>query len=241
MGFVAGFTGGLTLTLSLTYLALHTHRRNREVQSSLLRSQSQTLDTLNPLSSSTLPPRKSTAGYITPDGQYTYVPRQTLASTTTSFLEDAKARWNSEVIAAVNWAQSHSPTIESAASDKIVDLAHNAPAIQKQITEASREGWQTAEKGLFRAEKTIGEVVEKTVEKTKEAYGKAKAKVYLAEEKLEAKLDAKLEGVSEIERTLAERFDTEKREKRLERSVEEVLAERYKPIDERDFGGLALI
>ncbi|KAK4200660.1 hypothetical protein QBC40DRAFT_279492 [Triangularia verruculosa] len=238
MGFVAGFTGGLTLTLSLTYLALHTHRRNREVQSSLLRSQSHTLDTLNPLSSSTLPPRKS---YVTTDGSYTYVPRQPLSSTTTSFLEDAKARWNSEVIAAVNWAQSHSPQIESVAGDKIVDLAHNAPAIREKVSEASREGWQTAEKGLFRAEKKIGEVVEKTVEKGKEVYDKAKAKVYLAEEKLESKVDAKLEGVSEIERALAERFDQEKRERNLERSVEEVLAERYKPIDERDLGGLALI
>lgn len=79
------------------------------------------------------------------------------------------------------------------------------------------------------------------MEKGKEVYGKAKAKVYLAEEKLEGKLEAKLEGVSEIERALAERFDQAKRERRLERSVEEVLAERYKPIDERDFGGLALI
>ncbi|CAP72711.1 uncharacterized protein PODANS_2_1415 [Podospora anserina S mat+] len=239
MRFSWGRTGGLTLTLSLTYLALHTHRRNREVQSTLLRSQSHTLDTLNPLSSSTLPPRKSS--YITTDGTHTYIPRQTLASTTTSFLEEAKSRWNSEVIAAVNWAQSHSPAIESTASSAVVDLAHNAPAIKERVADASREGWQTAEKGLFRAEKKIGEVVERTVEKGKEVYGKAKAKVYLAEEKLEGKLEAKLEGVSEIERALAERFDQAKRERRLERSVEEVLAERYKPIDERDFGGLALI
>ncbi|KAK0669003.1 hypothetical protein QBC41DRAFT_250868 [Cercophora samala] len=239
MGFIAGFTGGLTLTLSLTYLALHTHRRNREGQSALLRSQSLTLDTLNPLSSpSTLPPRKS---YITTDGQHTYVPRSTLASTTSSFLQEAKARWNAEVISAVRWAQSRSPALESTASSAVVDLAHSAPAIQRQIADASREGWQTAEKGLFRAEKKMEEVVGKTVEKTREAYGKAKARVYLAEEKLEAKLEAKMEGVSEIERALAERFDQGKRERRLERSVEEVLAERYKPIDERDFGGLALI
>lgn len=63
------------------------------------------------------------------------------------------------------------------------------------------------EKGFFRVEKKIGEVVERMVEKGKEVYGKVKVKVYLVEEKLEGKFEVKLEGVSEIERVLVERFD----------------------------------
>ncbi|KAK0745242.1 hypothetical protein B0T21DRAFT_359319 [Apiosordaria backusii] len=187
------------------------------------------------------PPRKSTATYLTPSGQYTYTPRQTLTTTSSSFLEDVKARWNAEVISLVNWAQSRAPVLEDTANDKIVTLAHQAPAIKDRVTEASREGWQTAEKGLFKAEKKLEGKIGEAVEKGKEMYEKAKAKVYLAEEKLEGRVEARLEGVGEIERALAERFDNEKRERGLERSVEEVLAERYKPIGERDLGGLAFI
>jgi altered-inheritance-of-mitochondria protein 5 len=107
----------VTLTLSLTYLALHTHSRNRQAQSAILRSQASTLDLFIPPDiDTTLPPaaRRRNASAVLPDG--TYRPRATLEhhdqqrrgegrSPGASFIEAAKTRWNSEVLAAVHWAQ----------------------------------------------------------------------------------------------------------------------------------------
>jgi altered-inheritance-of-mitochondria protein 5 len=108
----------VTLTLSLTYLALHTHSRNRQAQSAILRSQASTLDLFIPPDiDATLPPaaRRRNASAVLPDG--TYRPRATLehhdqqrrgegsTSPGASFIEAAKTRWNSEVLAAVHWAQ----------------------------------------------------------------------------------------------------------------------------------------
>lgn len=71
------------------------------------------------------------------------------------------------------------------------------------------------------------------VDKGRHMVGKAKAAVHLAEEKLEARVDAKLLHVSEVEKALAERFEKPKVDP-MSRSVEEVLAERYIPVDKRD-------
>ncbi|KAK0741114.1 hypothetical protein B0T18DRAFT_472506, partial [Schizothecium vesticola] len=87
--------------------------------------------------------------------------------------------------------------------------------------------------------KQLGEevkgVVERGVEKGRDIVGRARARAQLGEERLEAKMDAKVLHVSDVERALAERF-----EKRAEdtRSVEEVLAGRYRPIGERDHSRL---
>lgn len=63
---------------------------------------------------------------------------------------------------------------------------------------------------------------------------RTKAATHLAEDRAVTKVDAKLLQVSGVEQALAERYDSALREKRLQRSVEEVLRERYRPIDERD-------
>jgi altered-inheritance-of-mitochondria protein 5 len=69
-------------------------------------------------------------------------------------------------------------------------------------------------------------------EKAHELAEKAKAAVHLVEEKAEAKLEARLTGVSEVEKALAERFDSARREEKLNKSVPETLAERYIPMDQ---------
>jgi len=74
--------------------------------------------------------------------------------------------------------------------------------------------------------------VARGIEKGKDVVGRAKAAVYLAEERAEAKVDAKLLHVSEIERVLNQRYQRD--ESVMEKSAKEVLAERYKPIDQRD-------
>jgi len=54
----------------------------------------------------------------------------------------------------------------------------------------------------------------------------------LAEERADAKADAKLLHLSEIEKVLNQRY--EKNDDIMKKSIKEVLAERYKPIGERD-------
>lgn len=253
MGFLAGFSGGLTLTLSLTYLAVLTHRRNREHQSSMLRSQTFALDMVTPTSAN-LPHRRST---FTPDG--VYVPRHTLSDTTSEFVEAAKARWNAEIINAVRWAQGTDwNAAEKNVEDSVVRVARDSQ-IRERTADAARETksqlWKAEERavekiwdaekkaaeGLRRAEEKAVEVKHKVdnavtrgLAKGKEMVGKAKAAVYLAEEKVEAKIDAKLMGVNEIEQTLNRRFDTQWQEARMKRSEEEVLAERYAPAGKKD-------
>lgn len=106
---------------------------------------------------------------------------------------------------------------------------------------AGRVGGEVGEgvKHLGEGVKHFGEevkgVVERGVERGRDMVGRARARAQLAEERLEAKMDAKVLHLSDVERALAERF--EKREEDT-RSVQEVLAGRYRPIGEKDHSRL---
>ncbi|KXX79296.1 hypothetical protein MMYC01_203234 [Madurella mycetomatis] len=128
MGFVAGFTGGVTLTLSLTYLALLSHKRNRQSQSSTVRSQTFAIDSVIPLDPS-IPPsqRRRNVSTVSPDG--TYRPRPSFEQYSdrrpgdASFLETAKSRWNAEISSAVHWAQTKDwAAVREDAEDSIAGL-----------------------------------------------------------------------------------------------------------------------
>ena len=84
-------TGGVTLTLGLAYLTVLTHQRNRQSQSTSLRTQSRVLQSLT----SPPPPLPEP----TSPQAYRY------ASEHTSSLDNAKELWNSEIEAAVRWIQ----------------------------------------------------------------------------------------------------------------------------------------
>ncbi|KAK4033417.1 hypothetical protein C8A01DRAFT_40112 [Parachaetomium inaequale] len=300
MGFAAGFAGGVTLTLSLTYLALLTHTRNRQAQSAVLRSQASTLDTLIPAELDyTLPPAarpRRNATVLLPDG--TYRPRESLeqyrrderaaAGPGASFVETAKTKWNSEVLAAVRWAQGkdwgrvrqeaedgvarvfgvelsrepvtveevvYAPTPPSESRPPTVRVEqhpHEAAGGQHRVSEALHQARDTtavvAHAMREEAREVVSEArevvstgvreargaVERGVERAHDFVERTKAAVHLAEERAEAKADAKLLHVSEIEKALAERYDSARREERMKRSVEEVLRERYTPVDKRD-------
>ncbi|KAL2020954.1 hypothetical protein VTK56DRAFT_7841 [Thermocarpiscus australiensis] len=282
MGFIAGFTGGVTLTLSLTYLALLAHKSNRQSQSSILRSQASSLDALIPPDPSVALTRRRNASTVSPDG--TYHPRQSLEqyrpyhddTIASSFLETAKSRWNAEIASAVHWAQTKDwAAVREDAEDSLARLlglggltredesqskdkrqtSHQSAAaevMQDQASSAVAPATATATDALrdARAKTAVvaqavreeaksmkeeaKEVASKGVEKAQDLVGRAKAAVYLAEEKAETKADAKLLHLSDIERALAERYDSARREERMKRSVEEVLKERYTPIGERD-------
>lgn len=78
------------MTLSLAYLAVLTHQRNRQAQSDILRAQNSVLSALahdpasSPASPTTLSP------FTAPDHH---------------IVETAKSRWNAEIESAVRWAQ----------------------------------------------------------------------------------------------------------------------------------------
>lgn len=80
------------------------------------------------------------------------------------------------------------------------------------------------------ARNAVRGVVSKGIEKTKEAFGKAQAVTGLGEETIQTKAqEPSLSSPSAVEKALQERY-----EKRPEQSVEEALAERYKPIESKD-------
>lgn len=125
-------TGGVTLTLSLTYLALLTHKHNRQSQSSTLRSQALVLDSLVPPDPS-LPPsqRRRNASAVAPDGTYRPRPSLLLAGGqqqqrdgyASAFVETAKARWNAEVASAARWAQTKDwAAVREGAEDAVARL-----------------------------------------------------------------------------------------------------------------------
>ncbi|CAI4212970.1 unnamed protein product [Parascedosporium putredinis] len=89
MGFAAGFTGGLTLTLAITYLSTVAHQRSREAQSLLVQQQSRTLDSTT---DRPLAPLRLTRAELA-------------AASRANLVDSAKDRWNSELEGAVRWLQ----------------------------------------------------------------------------------------------------------------------------------------
>jgi altered-inheritance-of-mitochondria protein 5 len=80
------------------------------------------------------------------------------------------------------------------------------------------------------ARSAVRGVISKGIEKGREALGKAQNTIGLVEEKLGSKAQPPtLSSLSAVEKAFQERY-----EKRPEKSVEEALAERYKPIDAKD-------
>lgn len=238
----------MTVTLSLAYLAVLTHQRNRQSQADILRAQSLVL---NDLSRTGIPPIKGAAA--------------TAAEQHPGFAETAKRRWNSELEGAVRWAQTTDWTrMRESAEGSVARLLWGAePEAERRVESAERTVKGEAEaagrtvreavEGVSRGARSAIEetrtrsagaadavhvkaeeakaAVVRGVEKGKEMAGKAKAKIGLAEERLETKADAKLFGVSEVERTLNERYE---KSDVMSKSVAEVLSERYKTIDQRD-------
>ncbi|KAG5938235.1 hypothetical protein E4U53_008051 [Claviceps sorghi] len=89
MGFVTGFTGGVTLTLSIAYLSVLAHQRNREEQGRALRAQALAIQSLIDPIPQPLPPTRS----------------QVAAAKRAEAVEVAKERWNDEIEKAVRWVQ----------------------------------------------------------------------------------------------------------------------------------------
>ncbi|CAG8953978.1 hypothetical protein HYFRA_00009077 [Hymenoscyphus fraxineus] len=259
MGFTTGFTGGVTLTLSIAYLTVLAHERNRTSQALALRSQSRVLTSL--LEPTPLPPPQSRADLAREE-------RSTL-------VEAAKDRWNYEVENAVRWVQRTDwVDVRERAEDTVarvlgVGLERGREGVERgegRIVEAVKEGSERAFKEAKRELEFAGEKAAELKSSVVAKSGRAKADaqsgtkdavesvrrsggtVDAAREALRGAVGAGIEkgkevlglsqavGVVKDEKEAVERALRERYEKGdvLNKSVEEVLEERYRPIDNRD-------
>lgn len=240
MGFTTGFTGGVTLTLSLAYLTVLAHQRNRERQSAMLRAQTDLISGMTDPLPPVHPPSRS---------ELAFRERQNL-------IETAKDRWNAEVEGAARWVQTKDwegvrVGAESAvenlwsrafADGKAAEVKDAAQAGAGSVAAASQNAYAEAkargadavalgEKKADEAKSSVFGAIGSGLKKGKEALSMARAKVVSAEEKVEAKVDAKLdEALSPVERTLRQRYEGPRW---TDKTPEEILADRYTPMDQR--------
>ncbi|KAL8377781.1 hypothetical protein RB595_008457 [Gaeumannomyces hyphopodioides] len=230
MGFATGFTGGVTVTLSIACLSVLAHQRNRLAQAEALRSQAYLLDTL---STPQGPPGARILGPPPPSRA------ERAAAARASLAGRAKDRWNHEVSNAARWAQG--ATGPAAAAEQVEDAVGRAwsRALGGGVDQAEAvlpaggagEGARgTAEAGADAARVTVASIV-----------GKARTAVGVAQEKIEAAVvavgsvsapAAPPPGVSPVERALQQRYES--RHEVFSKSAAEIINERYRPIDERD-------
>lgn len=233
MGFTTGFTGGVTLTLSLAYLSVLAHQRTREQQGSALRAQALALqgliDPLPPLP----PPTRS----------------EVAAAQRAKTVEVVKDRWNTEIENAVRWVQ-HTDWVQ--VREGLEDTASRAWARAFGVSPSEAVD-QTGQK-VIRAEQQAKPFVKEEAAKLGDASGRvaAAAKNAFQKAKSEAKEfagialdhskdkenvdiaqeDGALTALTPVERALQQRF--KKPEDKVNKTVEEALKDRYKPMDARD-------
>jgi len=242
MGFTTGFTGGVTLTLGLAYLTVVTHQRNREQQAALLRQQTVLLRSSIEPQPPLLPPTRA----------------EVAAIERANFVESAKDRWNAEIESAVRWAQNkdwdevqegvetafsrlwYRATGGSASPSEVVDAkAQQAAGIVKN--EAA--GVAAAAKSAYADAKAKSEEkAEAAKDGIFSAIGKgfrsAKEAVMGAEQKVEnglssSPLPSSTMAPDSVEKALRQRFEKHGG-KDVTKTAEEVLAERYRPVEQRD-------
>ncbi|KAJ2903209.1 hypothetical protein MKZ38_010245 [Zalerion maritima] len=260
MGFTTGFTGGITLTLSLAYLFTHTHQTSRIAQSNILRSSTHALNTaLTPIPLPPPPRREEVAA----------IERATIS-------ERFKDWWNGEIEGAVRslqktdwagvrdgaeatimkfvhgqdwnpefspeaWAQAAKARMQQLGKDIGKD-AESAEAnaresvdkTQHNIAEQARSAYDSAKAKAGEFADHAREGLENAKHKVEHATATAKAKVHMAEEKWDSKADQKILHMSDVEKALQQRYDPKTKEQVMDKSVEEALEERYKPIDQKD-------
>jgi altered-inheritance-of-mitochondria protein 5 len=113
------------------------------------------------------------------------------------------------------------------AVDRGIEKSHEV--VDKAQTEAHSTGTGTVDA----ARGALRNVVSKGIEKGKEVIGKAQEAVGLATEKAQSVSQGKTPVLkeSDVEKAMRERYETPKG---FDRSAEEVLEERYKPVEQRD-------
>ncbi|KAI1762212.1 hypothetical protein GGR53DRAFT_502612 [Hypoxylon sp. FL1150] len=239
MGFTTGFTGGVTLTLSVAYLTVLAHQRHREHQAAILRQQTRVLSAIIDPLPPPLPPTRS----------------EVAASEREHLIEKAKDRWNSEIEGAVRWAQAKDweevrEGVETAVArlwakgfGKSIDKLEQAEVKAREAATEARDVAKDATASVAAAAKdayedakaTGSEAAAKTVEKAEEAedsifsslgraFGRGKEVASQAVGLAEEKAVEVSPTLSAEEKALAQRY---KGSASLRQSPEEVLAARY--------------
>ncbi|KAH7149491.1 hypothetical protein B0J13DRAFT_551604 [Dactylonectria estremocensis] len=212
MGFTTGFTGGVTVTLSLAYLSVLAHQRTREQQGQILRSQALVLQGLVDPFPPLPPPTRS----------------EVAAAQRSTAVEVAKDRWNNEVQNAVRWVQQTDwVLVREGLEDQVTRLFGGEPSAavgraEKNLVPLVKEGGAqvaSAAKGAFEKAKAKGqEVIAATLENGKEIINQAEG--------------GAVPTLSPVQAALNQRF--EKSEAPVNQSVEEALKQRYTPMDKRN-------
>ncbi|KXJ91163.1 hypothetical protein Micbo1qcDRAFT_163941 [Microdochium bolleyi] len=238
MGFTTGFTGGVTLTLGLAYLTVLAHQRNREQQAAILRQQTFLLSgAVDPLPPS-LPPTRT----------------ELAAIERANLVESAKDRWNAEIEGAVRWAQNKDweevqegvetalhrlwnratggPEVVDARAQQAAGIIRNdAAGVAAAAKSAYADAKARTKDEADAAKSSIFSAIGKGVQKAKEA-------VVGAEQKLEqnvmlATTPNAREAPPDVEKALRQRYEKPSGDA-VTKTVEEALAERYTPVDQRD-------
>jgi len=271
MGFTTGFTGGVALTLSVAYLSVLAHQRNREHQGAILRAQALSIQSLIDPLPAPLPPTRS----------------EVAAAQRATSVEVAKDRWNHEVENAVRWAQNtdweevregveggisslwaklfgetpaeHADKVKTgaqAAGGSVAATARDAyekaktrtlsveEAAENKILEARLRTERKVSKEVSKAEDaakdkadevkgTLASAWESGKGVAKDIATRAKAAVAVAEDKIEIKADGKLTPpLTPVQKALHQRY--ERPEAKVNKTVADVLRERYVPLNDRD-------
>ncbi|KAI1363061.1 hypothetical protein F5Y08DRAFT_310407 [Xylaria arbuscula] len=255
MGFTTGFTGGVTLTLGVAYLTLLAHQRNRERQAAILRQQTYLLSgVVDPLPPVLPPTRLETAA--AERASFTEAAKDRWNAEIEHAVRWAQTKDWSEVRDGVEtaisrlWArglgetqegtekgeQKSAATVreltEKAKAEARERRAGVAAAAKSAYADAKAQSTDLASKAEKKAEETANEakgsvfgVIGRGIEKGKEVFNKTKTAVIAVEEN-------KIEPTtSPVDKALQQRFE---QPSGLDKTVEEVLASRYAPIDQKD-------
>lgn len=252
----------MTVVLGAAYLTLQAHQRNRLRQAETLRAQTYTLQSLSYVPASAPPPRTVAEELALLEHQQELLARAQAHraarlgrgasgdgdrdATAAGFLERAKDRWNAEVEGAVRWAANKDWTAaREDAEDAAARLWARATGGEPPAGTARRAGAAVADgageaarqtgRAAGQAREAAGSAWERGVRRGKEVAAQAKAAVGLAEQRAEHAAGEVAGAVraAEEEMLLQRRYQRVPEEV-LNRSVEEALAERYKPVERQD-------
>ncbi len=231
----------MTLTLSIAYLSVLAHQRNRQRQGEVLRANAYVLNTLSAAPDTPVRPPPPTRAELA-------------ALQRASFVETAKDRGTQRSRARCAGRRQQTG-MACARASRMAQLAcgHRCSSHRGRENNTGRcrsdegnsRGSQVG-RGVHRAEGCGGGqdnsiasdnrrreqsaaakgVFQKGVEKGKGAVDKAKAKAELAGESLESKIDRAMASLSDVDKALQQRY--ERKHDIMTKSINEVLDERYR-------------
>lgn len=252
----------MTLVLGISYLSLQAHRRTRERQAETLRANTYILNSLTYIPATAPPPKTLAEELALLEQQQELLARaeekrRNLSARNEGFFDKAKDRWNTEIEGAVRWAANKDwvaarEDAEVTASrlwarasggETPSDTAQRAGAA---VTGKAAAAAASAKGAAAQAPATVGDKAseakeaaasfwERGLNKGKEIAGQAKAGLSKAEEKAQDVVRgvAKKTGETDIEKVLQQRYE-QKPDASLNKSPEELLEERYRPMVEQD-------